>query len=219
MLKKIIFFYTLTIFLCVSKSYAQWKYPAIQLSGVVVSEIDSLQPIPFANVYVKGTKRGTVCNANGFFSLVIIEGDVVRFSSMGFKETVLKLPKKLDSDVFTIIQALSEKNIELKPIVIRPYPSPEKFGEAFVKTPIPDDDMRRAERNLEPAKLQALSEVMAMDGNENYDVATRQFMSKLYYNGQQAPNNLLNPFAWANFIQALKRGDFKKKKKPYNPND
>jgi len=34
---------------------------------------------------------------------------------------------------------------------------------------------------------------------------------KLYYKGQTMPNNLLNPIAWAKFIQAWKRGDFKKK--------
>ena len=35
---------------------------------------------------------------------------------------------------------------------------------------------------------------------------------KTYYAGQIPPMNIFNPFAWAEFVKAWKRGDFKKKK-------
>jgi hypothetical protein len=35
---------------------------------------------------------------------------------------------------------------------------------------------------------------------------------KLYYSGQIAPMNVLNPKAWSEFIKAWKRGDYRKKK-------
>ncbi|MEI9934132.1 MAG: hypothetical protein WDM71_04630 [Ferruginibacter sp.] len=44
---------------------------------------------------------------------------------------------------------------------------------------------------------------------------------KYYYSGQAAPQNIMNPFAWGQFIQAWKRGDFKSggsSKYTYNPN-
>ena len=39
----------------------------------------------------------------------------------------------------------------------------------------------------------------------------RQQANKAYYSGQLPPMNILNPAAWAEFIRAWKRGDFKKK--------
>ena len=35
---------------------------------------------------------------------------------------------------------------------------------------------------------------------------------KYYYAGQAPPQNIFNVFAWAQFIEAWKRGDFKRKK-------
>ena len=56
-------------------------------------------------------------------------------------------------------------------------------------------------------------EFTPMDGALNFKWQQQQIQSKIYYNGQYAPNSLLNPFAWARFIKAIKRGDFKKEKK------
>ena len=44
--------------------------------------------------------------------------------------------------------------------------------------------------------------------SETYD---RQYSNKAYYYGQAPSQNIFNPFAWAEFIKAWKRGDFKKK--------
>ena len=48
-----------------------------------------------------------------------------------------------------------------------------------------------------------------MDGSMNYRYFVDQQISKLYYNGQYPPNNLLNPIAWAHFLKALENGDLK----------
>ncbi|HXD78891.1 MAG TPA: hypothetical protein VN616_13835, partial [Puia sp.] len=37
----------------------------------------------------------------------------------------------------------------------------------------------------------------------------RQSAQRYYYQGQAPPQNILNPLAWADFIQAWKRGDFR----------
>ena len=50
------------------------------------------------------------------------------------------------------------------------------------------------------------------DGKEAVNYALRQTANKATYAGQIPPMNILNPFAWQQFIKAWKRGDFKKKK-------
>ena len=37
----------------------------------------------------------------------------------------------------------------------------------------------------------------------------RQSAQKYYYQGQTPPQNIFSPIAWADFIQAWKRGDFR----------
>jgi hypothetical protein len=49
------------------------------------------------------------------------------------------------------------------------------------------------------------------DGREASNYTLRQAAAKTYYQGQTPPMNILNPFAWSEFIQAWKRGDFKSK--------
>jgi hypothetical protein len=52
-----------------------------------------------------------------------------------------------------------------------------------------------------------------MDASLNYKMVAANQQSKLYYAGQVPRNNLLNPIAWAQFIQAWKEGKFKSKSK------
>ena len=46
-----------------------------------------------------------------------------------------------------------EDTIMLKAAVIYPWPSKEQFAKAFVETPIPNDDYKRAMNNLSREKL------------------------------------------------------------------
>ncbi|MEO6542156.1 MAG: carboxypeptidase-like regulatory domain-containing protein, partial [Ferruginibacter sp.] len=50
------------------------------------------------------------------------------------------------------------------------------------------------------------------DGREASSQYLRQNANKAYYAGQAPPMNIFNPFAWAEFIKAWKRGDYKSKK-------
>ena len=79
---------------------------------------------------------------------------------------------------------------------------------------IPDDDLERAKKNLARAEMQVLYENMPMDGSMNFRNQMQAQQSKLYYaGGQLPPNNLLNPIAWAKFIEAWQNGDYKRKDK------
>jgi hypothetical protein len=52
---------------------------------------------------------------------------------------------------------------------------------------------------------------VGMDEGMNYKNYIKGQTDQLYYAGQLPPQNILNPIAWAKFIQAWKNGDFKKK--------
>lgn len=213
---------TLTTFLFVFvtlaaiNSKAQRYDDLVQFSGVVVTA-DSLRPVPFTNITVGKSGRGATSDYWGFFSIIVHKNDLVFFSAVGFKPGVFRIPDTLSENRYSLIQVMSSDTLMLTETVIYPWPSKEQFRHAFLTLDIPDDDIEIARRNL------AYMEMREIYGR-NYDPerygytpgqSYRNYMSaqadKLYYNGQTMPNNLLNPIAWAKFIKAWKRGDFKKK--------
>jgi len=185
----------------------------VQFSGVVVTA-DSLKPLPYVNVLIRNTWRGTVSDYFGFFSFVARMNDTIEFSSIGFKKSVFIIPDTLSTNHYSLIQMLQGDTIVLRETIIYPWPTKEQFKEAFMSLHIPDDDLDRARRNLQQAEMQVLYENMPMDGSMNYRNQMQQQQSKLYYaGGQMQPNNLLNPIAWAKFIEQWQNGDFKRKDK------
>lgn len=183
----------------------------IQFSGVVVSG-DSLQPVPYTAITIKGTYRGTMSDYYGFFSFVAQEGDTIEFSSIGFLKAQYRIPEKLEDNRYSIIQMLNQDTIMLPTTVVYPWPTREQIYDYFLKAPVPDDDLERAKKNLAQEKLINLSMTTPMDASANYRNTMNQYNTRLYNAGQIPMNNLLNPIAWAKFVDAWKKGEFKKKR-------
>ena len=188
----------------------QRKGKLIQFSGVVVSG-DSLQPIPFVSIMIKNTYHGTVSDYYGYFSFVAQENDVIEFSALGYKSNTFVIPDSLQEARYSLIQMMNGDTILLNAAIIYPWPTKEQFKQAFLNLELPNDDMARAQRNLEREAMRQRGETMGMDGAMNQKYYMQQRNSRMYYAGQLPPNNLLNPIAWAKFIQAWKNGDFKRK--------
>ena len=182
----------------------------VQFTGVVVTG-DSLKAVPFAHIIDHTASWGTVSDYNGYFSFVAFKGDTIDFSAVGFKKASFIIPDTIRQSRYTMFQVLTTDTVYLSETVIYPWPTREQFREAFMKLEIPDDDLEIARKNLEKSDLAMRAEAMPMDGSMNYRNYIDQTISRLYYAGQNQPITLLNPFAWAKFIQAWKEGKFKRK--------
>lgn len=210
-----------TLFILVSllagKTVAQQNADLVQFSGVVVTA-DSLRPVPFANITVVKTGKGTSSDYWGFFSIVVHKNDLIAFSAVGYKSGLFRIPDTLTLNRYSLIQVMSSDTIMLTETVIYPWPSKEQFRHAFLTLKIPDDDIEIARRNLAYMEMREIygrnydPERYGFTPGQSYHNYMSAQADKLYYRGQTMPNNLLNPIAWAKFIQAWKRGDFKKKK-------
>jgi len=186
------------------------KDSVVQLYGIVMTA-DSLQAIPAASVFVTGKGRGTLTNDQGVFSIVVLKGDDIRFSVVGFKDKLISIPKNLVGNQYSVIQLMVTDTAYLPATILKPRPSREQFERDFVSTRIPDDPYEIARQNTDEAKRRVLMMSLPQDGREAVGMQFRQQAAKFYYQGQQPPINLFNPMAWADFIQAWKRGDFKSK--------
>ena len=190
--------------------FEQMKDSVVQLYGVVMTA-DSLQAIQSVSVVIKGTYRGTMTNEQGVFSIVVLKNDEVEFTSVGYKPKVIKIPSNLQGNQYSVIQLLVTDTAYLPATIIKPRPSRAQFERDFANARFPDDKYEIARQNISLAKRRVLMMSLPADGREAVNYQLKQNAQKTYYSGQLPPNNLLNPFAWAEFIQAWKRGDFKSK--------
>ncbi|MEI7595534.1 MAG: carboxypeptidase-like regulatory domain-containing protein [Bacteroidota bacterium] len=206
---KIVYIVLLLVFSNIA--FSQQNEDLIQFSGVVVSG-DGLKPVSYTTIIVQKTRKGTISDFNGFFSFVAKKGDIIEFTAVGFKPVLAKIPDSLKTNRYSLIQILSTDTVMLSETVIHPWYTYEQFKIAVVKTNPPEDDYDRAIKNIELVKLKEQLSPMARDGSLNYKDYIRQQTNRYYTaGGQMQPNNLLNPFAWAKFIEAWQNGDFKRK--------
>jgi hypothetical protein len=195
------------------QSHAQFetaKDSVVQLYGIVMTA-DSLVGIPAVSVTIKGTHRGTITNNQGVFSIVALKGDEIEFTHVSYKPKTVIIPRNLQGNQHSIVQLMVEDTAYLPVTIIRPRPTPQQFERDFVNTKIPDDDIEIARRNNDAAKRRILMKTIPGDGSEATSLQLRNVATKATYTGQIPPMNIFNPAAWAEFIQAWKRGDFKNK--------
>lgn len=190
--------------------FAQPPIPQlVQFSGVVVT--DSLAPIPFTNILVRNTYRGTMSDVFGYFSFVAQEGDTILFSALGFVRSNYVIPSDLPENKYSMIHVMSQDTVWLKEAVVYPWPSKEQFRDAFMNLNLPADDYQLTMRNLSPAEMVQRMESLPPDAYQSYQYQMAMDQTKLYYSGGTPPINLFNPVAWAQFIQAWQNGAFRKK--------
>lgn len=188
---------------------AQEKKDIIQLSGVVVG-MDSTMGVPGVHIYVPATGRGTTTNQYGYFSMPTLEGDSIIISAVGYQRQYVIVPFG-DSENYTTFIELLEDTTYLSEIEIFPYPTEELFKEAILALQLPDQEQYdNLMKNLDEEMMARMFRSMPMDADMNY----RYYMDQqiIYANDKFGPrtNPLLNPFAWAEFIKSIKRGDLKK---------
>jgi len=183
--------------------------PLVQFSGVIVT--DSLMPVPFTNILVKNTFRGTMSDVYGYFSFVAQEGDTILFSAVGFQRAQYVVPDSLIENRYSMIHVMSRDTIWLKTVNVYPWPSPDQFREAFLALRLPEDDFQRTLRNLSPAEMVQRMENLPPDAYQSFQYQMSLDRTRLYWAGGTPPINIFNPIAWAQFIQAVQSGAYKKK--------
>lgn len=179
----------------------------IQVSGVVLD--DSLQPLPFVSIMIKGTRHGTVSDYYGFFTLVAKPGDEMQFFSVNHKAKSYQLADTLTGRHYSIIQILTKDTFQLETVNVYPWPSKEQFKKAFLNLDLSDTDIERAYKNMDNEDVRASIKGGTMDAAANYRVRMQQQYTKLYQAGQYPSVSLLNPVAWAQFIDAWRKGKLK----------
>lgn len=211
--KKLLLYTGILLFILPKVSKAQFETSrdsVVQLYGVIMTA-DSLVGIPAVSIVVKGQNRGTISNAQGVFSIVVLKGDEVEFTHVTYKPKTIRIPKTLEGNQYSLVQLMVIDTVYLPATILKPRPTQAQFSRDFVNTKVPDDDIEIARQNTSEAKRRVLMRTVPGDGGEATRIQMNKIANRAVYQGQTPPMNIFNPAAWADFIQAWKRGDFKNK--------
>ena len=212
-MKKILLYIGIAFFILPATANAQFETvrdSVVQLFGIVMTS-DSLIGIPAVSITIKGQNRGTMTNNQGVFSIVVLKGDVIDFTHVSYKPKEITIPKSLEGNQYSVVQLMVADTVYLPATIIRPRPTPQQFERDFVNSKVNDDDIEIARKNTDAAKRRVLMRTVPGDGQEATQIQFRNLANRATYNGQVPPMNIFNPAAWAEFIEAWKRGDFKNK--------
>ncbi len=195
--------------------YANKDVFAIQFSGVVVTQDDKTGdaiPLPYTNIWVKGSSRGTISAFDGFFSIVALRGDTIRFSYVGYDPVEFIIPDTLTVHFYSVYQIMTQNDVLLPETVIYPWPRKEFFKQELLAMDISNELKKQAEQNLAEKIVKEMIKEVPFDGMESVNLQLNKLADDAVYTGQYKPMRIFDIMAWQKFIKAWKRGDFKRKK-------
>jgi len=180
----------------------------VQFSGIIRNL--EHRPVGHVNIVILNRNRGTTADGRGLFSFVVQPSDTVLFSHVGYKPTIHIIPDTLDyhqypSDIFMV-----SDTFHLAEVKIFPWKTYQEFKDDFIAMQMPTDDEQRALKNIALIKTQIKVNDFNATPDMNFREVMQQQYNQLYYEGQYPYYTVFDPLRWAEFFNAMKRGDFKK---------
>lgn len=183
----------------------------VEVSGIVRSSEDA-HPVSNAVISVLHQNRGVISNESGIYSIVCHPGDTLVFESVGFKSNTFTLPVDYHGRYYNRIQLMVQDTFYLPETIVHALPTGDAFVYAFKYWPIIPSPEDRALERFNKNEVNYLKATLPMNGAENSTYFQQQQAVRGQYYGQQRNGiGLLSPLSWAQFFDAWKRGDFRKK--------
>lgn len=189
-------------------SQAQDK-PLVQFSGVIYNK-DTNTVVPYVTIYNKSNgNRAFSANYQGYFSIVVHEGDTIVFTAIGYGREALVIPSSLLDKKYTVYVKMKAQNIQLPMVTILPWASLDDFNRDFMTMKFADDDLEIARKNVSKDKIMAMSKTLYRDAGEQQSLNfTNNHIALGNKNmNMRGANPLLNPFAWGALVKQILEGD------------
>lgn len=200
--------YTFVLFLlplCLLTGQNKETERFFQVSGIITDEENNT--LPNVGVISLKLRRGTLSEKTGIFSITSTPGDTIFFRALGFKKKLVILPQDFEGRHFNLDIALSIDTIHIENVTVLPWKSYSDFIKDM-STPSPlEPEIENMNRNIASiAEAVANTKGVRITPEAGYRYAMEQNFRMSATRNQYPVNNLLNPFAWAKFINGLKNG-------------
>ncbi|MCS6790233.1 MAG: carboxypeptidase-like regulatory domain-containing protein [Bacteroidia bacterium] len=201
--------------------WAQGLGGIYQLSGMILNATTG-EPIPYATIRVLHTRRGTLANEDGFYSLPVLPADTLYFSALGYKKSRFILSEYLRAykgdttqGFIYAIHYLTEDTLELPPVRIPGIRTPEELKTAILNIPL-ETQSQIARSNVSPELIAYFMENLPADPQERVKVAQKRYRDLYYERTLRPVYPILDPIAVYRLVQYLSNKAHVKKEKIYD---
>lgn len=193
---------------CIATGQIQETERFFQVSGIITDEGN----MALTNVGVISfrLRRGALSGKAGIYSITSTPGDTILFRALGFKRKFIILPNDFEGRNFNLDVVLSNDTIPIENVVVMPWKSYNEFIKDMTKPSPVSPEIENMNRNI-ASVAEAVSNTrgVRITPEAGYRYAMQQSFNNTAIKTQGPVNNLLNPFAWAKFINGVKNGLFK----------
>jgi hypothetical protein len=189
----------------------------VQVSGII-SDV-SYRPVPGVAVISRKLRRGTISEPSGIYSITSTPGDTIFFRALGFKRYHTIIPAEYGERHCTVDIILETDTINIADVTIMPWKTYNDFIKDMTKEKPVDPIIENMNENIASIYVAMSNQTgIRISPEAGFKYAMEQNFVALATKNQYPINNLLNPFAWAKFINGVKHGLFKNQKfnKPVN---
>jgi hypothetical protein len=183
----------------------------VQISGIITDE--SYRAVPGVTVISKKLHKGVVSEWSGIYSITSIPGDTIFFRTLGFKRYHTVIPLSFTERHCKVDIVLEIDTIQIKEVTILPWKSYNEFIKEMTKVRPVDPIIENMNDNIASIYVAVANQTgVRISPEAGYKYAMEQNFSAMATRNQYPVNNLLNPFAWAKFVNSIKHGLFKSQK-------
>jgi len=183
----------------------------IQVSGLIVDA--SYKPVSGVAVISKKLKRGAVSERSGIYSIPSTKGDTIFFRALGYKRYHTIIPESYDGRQCNVDIVLDIDTITIQEVTILPWKTYNDFLKEMTRQKPVDPIIENMNDNLASIYVAMSNQVgVRISPEAGYRYSMNQNFNAMATHEQYPVNNLLNPFAWAKFVDGLKHGLFKNQK-------
>jgi hypothetical protein len=203
--------FLLTVSFLTSHGQTTERQTYIQVSGLIVDE--SYRPVSGVAVISRKLKRGTVSERSGIYSIPSTPGDTIFFRALGFKRYHTIIPETFQGSQCNVDIILDIDTLTIREVTILPWKTYNDFLKDMTREKPVDPIIENMNDNLASIYVALSNQVgVRVSPEAGYRYAMNQNFNAMATHEQYPVNNLLNPFAWAKFVNGIKHGLFKNQK-------
>ncbi|MFH0842848.1 MAG: carboxypeptidase-like regulatory domain-containing protein [Bacteroidota bacterium] len=180
----------------------------VQVSGIITDI--SNRPVAGVTVISRKLRRGAISERTGIYSITSVPGDTIYYRALGFKRYHTIIPSDYDKRHCMVDISLEIDTIPIEGVTILPWKTYNEFIREMTKEKPTDPLIENMNENIASIYVAVRNETgVSISPEAGFRYAMEQNFSSMATRGQFPVNNLLNPFAWAKFINGIKNGLFK----------
>jgi hypothetical protein len=183
----------------------------IQVSGIISDEVNRL--VPGVAIISKKLRRATISESSGIYSITSTPGDTIFFRALGYKRYHTVIPADYSAANANVDIRLEFDTVQIDGVNILPWKTYSEFIRDMTQDRPVDPIIENMNDNLASIYVALQNDIgLQVSPEAGYKYVMDQNFNALATKNQFPVNNLLNPWAWAKFVQGIKNGLFKNQK-------